>query len=210
PLLSPTNSEELKTPQTGLLIRVGQASACQLCAWGIAVALTAALSLLATRSVSSQISFFQDRTSTSGIHFRLENSPSEEKYLIETMTGGCAFFDYDGDGLLDMFLVNGAAIKSESGKAPRIDKSEPRYWNRLYRNLGGGRFEDVTEKAGGRGKGFGLGVAVGDYDDDGFPDVYVTNYGQNELFHNERNGTFKDVTTAGGVAGRGFALSAAF
>src|SRR5438552_11537863 len=79
---------------------VGHALACQLCAYGIAVVLSA---FLATRSVSSQISFFQNRTSTSGIHFRLENSPSDEKYLIETMTGGCAFLDYDGDGLLDVF-----------------------------------------------------------------------------------------------------------
>ena len=131
-------------------------------------------------------------------------------FLIETMTGGCAFLDYDGDGLLDVFLVNGAAIRLEPSKPPRIDKSEPRYWNRLYRNLGGGRFEDVTEKAGVKGKGFGLGVAVGDYDNDGFPDLYITNYGQNELLHNERNGTFRDVTPQAGVAGAGFSTSAAF
>src|SRR3989442_480646 len=112
--------------------------------------------------------FFQDRSRLSGIDFRLENSPTSEKYLIETMTGGCAFFDYDGDGLLDVFLVNGAAISVEEGRL-RIDKSDPRYWNRLYRNLGGGRFQDVTEKAGVRGKGYGMGCAVGDYDNDSFP-----------------------------------------
>src|SRR5712692_4203428 len=154
--------------------------------------------------------FFQDRSATAGIGFRLENHPTDQKYLIETMTGGCAFLDYDQDGLLDIFLVNGAAIVAEPGKPPHFDKSDPKYWNRLYRNLGGGRFEDVTEKAGVRGKGYGIGVAVGDYDNDGYPDLYVTNYGHNELYHNERNGTFRDVTAQAGVAGGGFSASAAF
>src|SRR6266478_1270908 len=154
--------------------------------------------------------FFRDRTTSSGIGFRLENCPTPERNLIETMTGGAAFLDYDGDGLLDIFLVNGAAIQTEAGKPPRIDKSDPKYWNRLYRNLGNGRFEDVTGKAGIRGKGYGLGVAVGDYDNDGFPDLYVTNYGENELYHNERNGSFREVTAVAGVAGGGFSTSAAF
>lgn len=178
------------------------------CAIGFAVG---SLALLAVVGLgSSQEVFFYARRAESGIDFRLENSPTSEMFLIETMTGGCAFLDYDGDGLLDIFLVNGAAIDLEPGKPPMIDKSDPRYWNRLYRNLGGGRFQDVTEKAGVRGKGFGLGVAVGDFDNDGFPDLYVTNYGQNELLHNERNGTFKDVTATAGVAGGGFSTSAAF
>jgi len=154
--------------------------------------------------------FFQDRSAIAGINFRLENHPTGTKYLIETMTGGCAFLDYDHDGLLDIFLVNGADIVSEPGKPPRFDKSDPKYWNRLYRNLGGGRFEDVTERAGVRGGGYGIGVAVGDYDNDGYPDLYVTNYGHNELYHNERNGTFRDVTAQAGVAGGGFSASAAF
>ena len=175
-----------------------------------AVALASLCALEVANLASSEEVFFRDRRTESGIDFRLQHSPTDQKFLIETMTGGCAFLDYDGDGLPDVFLVNGADIRLEPGKPPRIDKSEPRYWNRLYRNLGGGRFEDVTEKAGVRGKGFGLGVAVGDYDNDGLPDLYITNYGQNELLHNEGNGTFRDVTLASGVVGGGFSTSAAF
>jgi hypothetical protein len=155
-------------------------------------------------------SSFRELGPSSGIAFRLENSPTPERNLVETITGGVALLDYDGDGLLDIFLVNGAAIRTEPGEPPRFDKSDPKFWNRLYRNLGGGKFEDVTEKAGLRGKGYGLGVAVGDFDNDGFPDLYVTNYGANELYHNERNGTFREVTATAGVAGSGFSTSAAF
>ena len=153
--------------------------------------------------------FFQDRTEVSGITFRLDNFASSEKYFMETMTGGCAFLDYNGDGLLDVFLVNGAAVTVQGGKH-QIDKSDPRYWNRLYRNRGGGRFEDVTEQGGLRGKGYGMGVAVGDYDNDGWPDLYVTNWERNELYHNQGDGTFKDVTVRSGVSGGGLSTSAAF
>ena len=126
------------------------------------------------------------------------------------MTGGCAFFDYDADGLLDIFLVNGAALREVTDDHPKIDKSKPQFWNRLYRNIGEGRFEDVTAKARVQGTGYGLGVAVGDYDNDGYPDLYVTNYGRNELYHNERDGTFREVTDKAGVTGGGFSSSAAF
>ena len=153
---------------------------------------------------------FRNRQPGSGIDFRLENSATGERFLIETMTGGCAFLDYDGDGLLDVFLVNGAAIVTKPGIPPRFDKSDPRYWNRLYRNLGHGRFTDVTAKAGIQGHGYGMGVAVGDYDNDGRPDIFVTNYGRNELFHNEGGGTFREVAEAAGVTGGGFSTSAAF
>ena len=159
---------------------------------------------------SGIIPHFQNRQPGSGIGFILQNSPTSDKFLIETMTGGCAFLDYDGDGLLDVFLVNGAAIITPAGQPPRIDKTSPRYWNRLYRNLGRGRFEDVTEKAGLQGSGYGMGVAVGDYDGDGRPDIFVTNYGRNELFRNQGDGTFREVTAAAGVAGGGFSTSAAF
>jgi hypothetical protein len=148
---------------------------------------------------------FRDLGPSSGITFRLQNFPTPERNLVETITGGVALLDYDDDGLLDIFFVNGAAIGPL-----RFDKSDPKFWNRLYRNLGGGRFKDVTEKARVRGKGFGLGVAVADFDNDGFPDLYVTNYAGNELYHNERDGTFREVTARAGVAGGGFSTSAAF
>ncbi len=152
---------------------------------------------------------FQDRAEVSGITFRLDNFASSEKYFMETMMGGCAFVDYNGDNLLDVFLVNGAAVTVQQGKH-QIDKSDSRYWNRLYRNRGSDRFEDVTEQAGLRGKGYGMGVAVGDYDNDGWPDLYVTNWERNELYRNQGDGTFKDVTAMAGVNGGGLSSSAAF
>lgn len=153
--------------------------------------------------------FFQERLEGSGIGFRLDNFASGEKYFIETMMGGCAFLDYDGDGLLDLFFVNGAAIHLEGNEAS-IDKSDPRYWNRLYRNRGSGRFEDVTQAAGVSGNGYGIGVGVGDYDNDGWPDLYVTNWGRNEFYRNQGDGTFKEVTVEAGLAGGEMSSSAAF
>ena len=153
--------------------------------------------------------FFQERLEVSGISFRLDNFASGEKYFIETMMGGCAFLDYDGDGLLDLFFVNGAAIHLEGNEAS-IDKSDPRYWNRLYRNRGSGRFEDVTQAAGVSGNGYGIGVGVGDYDNDGWPDLYVTNWGRNEFYRNQGDGTFKEVTVEAGLAGGEMSSSAAF
>ena len=144
---------------------------------------------------------FTDVTEASGIRFRHENSPTTSKYLIETMGGGVALFDYDGDGRLDVFFTNGAALADPMAAGAAADKSAPRFANRLYRNQGGGAFEDVTEKAGlSPARGYGMGVAVGDYDNDGFEDLYVTNYGANVLYHNEGNGTFTDVTAKAGVA----------
>jgi hypothetical protein len=172
--------------------------------------LVAAQSLQPHAPHPGDTSVFRELGPASGIGFHLENSPSPEHFLIETMTGGVALLDYDGDGLLDIFLVNGAAIRQEPGKPPRFDKSDPKYWNRLYRNLGNLKFQDVTLTAGVRGGGYGLGVTVGDYDNDGYPDLYVTNFGRNELYHNERNGTFREVRGDAGVAGGGFSTSAAF
>ena len=137
---------------------------------------------------------FTDVTSAAGIRFRHQASHTSQKYLIETMGAGVAWLDYDGDGNIDLFFVNGAALGDPvlAGRAP--SKSDPRFWNRLYRNTGHGTFEDVTERAGVRGDFYGMGVAVGDYDNDGRPDLYVTGFGRNQLYHNEGNGTFKDVT----------------
>lgn len=110
------------------------------------------------------------------------------------MVAGVALLDYDNDGYLDVLVVNGAAI-------PSLQKESPKYWNRLYHNNHDGTFTDVTEAAGVAGVGYGMGVAVGDYDNDGFPDIYVVNVGKNQLLHNNGNGTFTDVTDKAGVAG---------
>ncbi len=151
-----------------------------------------------------------DVTRRSGIAFKNAPSLTSQKYLIESMVGGVAMLDYDGDGWLDLFFVNGAALDDPmpAGKSP--DKSGPRYWNRLYRNNRNGTFTDVTEAAGVRGHSYGMGVAVGDYDNDGRPDIYVTNFGQNILYHNNGDGTFTDVTAKAGVAGSGWSTSACF
>jgi enediyne biosynthesis protein E4 len=156
---------------------------------------------------------FTDVTTAVGIDFKHENSATSSKYLVETMGGGVAMLDYDRDGRLDLFFTNGANIGDPmpDGKLP--DKSDRKFWNRLYRQREDGTFVDVTEQAGLTGMPqnyYGMGVAVGDYDNDGFEDLYVTNYGGNTLYHNNRNGTFTDVTRAAGVAGGGWSASAGF
>jgi hypothetical protein len=153
---------------------------------------------------------FSDVTATTGIHFKHVASHTTKKYLIETMGPGVALFDYDNDGRLDIFLVNGAPIPDPSPRGSIPQKSGPKDWNRLYRQKSDGTFEDVTEKAGLQGKGYGMGVAVGDYDNDGYEDLYVTAYGGNKLYHNNGNGTFTDVTSEAGVGGSGWSTSAAW
>jgi len=153
---------------------------------------------------------FADIRQKAGITFRLNSSRTPQKYLIETMPGGVAMLDYDGDGLEDLFFVNGAHLESPMRPGSAPDKSDPKYWNRLYRNNGDGTFTDVTEKAGLRGHSYGMGVAVGDYDNDGRPDLYVTNFGRNILYHNNGDGTFTDVTEKAGVAAGGWSSSALF
>jgi enediyne biosynthesis protein E4 len=141
-----------------------------------------------------------------GIDFTLQNSPTPQKYLIETMPGGVALFDYNNDGLLDVFLVNGGHVSSPMKGADNFERHDPKYWNRLYRQNKDGSFTDVTEQAGlskiADGN-YGMGVAVGDYDNDGYPDIYITNYGKNILYHNNGDGTFTDVSQKAGVAGKG-------
>jgi len=148
-----------------------------------------------------------------GIDFLLQNSPTPRKFLIETMPGGVALFDYNNDGLLDIFLVNGGRITEGLHVPENFERSNPRYWNRLYRQNRDGSFLDVTQAAGlasaGNGN-YGMGVAVGDYDNDGNADLYVTSYGKNILYHNNGDGTFTDVTAKAGVAGGGWSVSAGF
>ncbi|HEX4782763.1 MAG TPA: CRTAC1 family protein [Candidatus Sulfotelmatobacter sp.] len=147
----------------------------------------------ASESPTSSIEF-ENVIEQSKIKFKLKNSVSPKRYTFETMTGGVAVFDYDNDGFLDIFFTNGAAI-------PSLEKSDPSYYNRLFHNNGDGTFTDVTEKAGLRGIGYSMGVAAGDYDNDGFVDLYITGVNRNQLFHNNGDGSFTDVTEKAGVAG---------
>ena len=146
---------------------------------------------------------FENVAAASGIKFVLENNPTPSKHLIETMAGGVAAFDYDGDGLTDIFFTNGAAL-------PSLEKTSPKYWNRLYRNLGGFHFQDVTEKAGVTGAGYSMGAAAADYDNDGHVDLFVTGVGKNILYHNRGDGTFEDVTAQSGIKSGPWSIGAAW
>jgi hypothetical protein len=135
---------------------------------------------------------FRNVAAAGGLNFRVENSPTPLKHLIETMAGGVAAFDYDGDGNTDIFFANGAAL-------PSLRKESPKFWNRLFRNEGGMRFKDVTEEAGVAGEGYSMGAAAGDYDNDGHVDLFVAGVNRNILYHNLGNGRFEDVTARGGI-----------
>src|ERR1700721_2232259 len=133
---------------------------------------------------------FTDATAALGLHFRYLASHTAKHYLPETMGAGVALFDYDNDGRLDIFLVNGAPLADPTPKGTIPQKTGPTYWNPLYHQKGEGTFEDVTEKAGLAGVGYGMGVAAADYDNDGNEDLFVTGYGGNHLYHNTRKCTF--------------------
>ncbi|HZI32007.1 MAG TPA: VCBS repeat-containing protein, partial [Candidatus Binatia bacterium] len=137
----------------------------------------------------------------SGVDFVLHNCPTPEKHMIETMAGGLAVFDYDGDGRPDLFFTNGAPI-------PELKKSSPEYFNRLYRNEGGLRFRDVTDAAGVAGDGYSMGAAAADYDNDGRPDLFVAGVNRNILYHNAGNGRFEDVTEKAGIKSGKWAVAA--
>lgn len=153
---------------------------------------------------------FADVSERSQIRFLHRSSATSQKYLIESMSGGAGVFDYDGDGLLDVFLVNGAQLADPMTSGQRPNKTSAAFWNRLYRNNGDGTFTDVTEKAGVRGSGYGMGVAAADYDNDGHTDLYVTGFGRNTLYHNNGDGTFTDVTAEAGVGGGEWSAGALF
>ena len=126
------------------------------------------------------------------IAFTLDSCETPQRHAPETMAGGVAVFDYDNDGALDIFFANGADIRS-------LKKTAPKYYNRLFRNDGKGHFTDVTAKAGLAGTGFDTGVAIGDYDNDGYEDIFVGGVHHNTLYHNNGDGTFKDVTEQAGL-----------
>ncbi len=153
---------------------------------------------------------FVDVTSESGVKFHHAASHTSKKYLLETMGSGVALFDYDNDGRLDIFFANGAPLTDPTPKGTIPQKTDSKYWNRLFHQKKDGTFEDVTVKAGLQGAGYSLGVAVGDYDNDGYEDLYVTGYGGNHLYHNNGNGTFTDVTEVSGTGGSGWSTSAAW
>ena len=135
---------------------------------------------------------FRNIASAAGLDFVLENHATPEKHEIETMLGGVAAFDYNGDGLTDIYFTNGAAI-------PSLEKDSPKYFNRLYRNEGGMKFTDVTIEAGVQGAGYCMGAAAGDYDNDGHADLFVAGVYRNILYRNLGNGRFEDVTARAGI-----------
>jgi len=127
-----------------------------------------------------------------GLHFITNPSRTDRKYQPETMLSGVALFDYNNDGMLDLYVVNGAEM-------PSLRKSGDSYYNRLFRNNGDGTFEDVTAQAGVQGRGYDIGVAIGDYDNDGYEDIFVAGVRGNSLYHNNGDGTFTEVTSTAGL-----------
>lgn len=176
----------------------------------LAVILPLAVLGLAAEQGFNSTPQFVDLAEKCGIHFQGVASHTSKKYLLETMGSGVALFDYDNDGRLDIFAVNGTSLADPTPKGTIPQKDGPSSWNRLYHQRPDGTFEDVTEKAGLQGAGYGMGVAVGDYDNDGYEDLYVTAYGGNKLYHNNGDSTFTDVTNQAGVGGSGWSTSAAW
>ncbi len=137
---------------------------------------------------------FRDVAEQAGVTAMTRNDAQGHKYQVETMLGGVAVLDFDGDGWMDVYMVNGASL-------PSLEKTGPAYWNSLYRNNGDGTFKDATQSAGVQGEGYSMGAAVGDYDNDGWEDLYVCGVNKNILYRNNGDGTFTDVTDKAGVTG---------
>ena len=167
---------------------------------------------LSPRGLLAEELRFVDRRGTSGIGFRHHANPTPKKHLIETMGGGVALLDYDNDGFLDIFFVNGGALVQQ-GEGLVVDRSRPELHDRLYRSREGRSFEDVTEEAGVSAAGkriYGMGAATGDYDNDGYVDLLVTGYGGTILYRNLNGQGFEDRTEAAGASIPGWAASAGF
>ena len=164
------------------------------------------LLLISNPSAADPLQFISV-TKEAGIHFKHHDGASGQRYFIEPLGGGAAFLDYNNDGLQDIYLVNGAnlpPLPQEQSSAVELPR------NALYRNNGDGTFADVAMAAGVADTGYGMGCAVGDYNNDGFPDLYVTNFGANVFFHNNGDGTFTDVTTQTGTGDTRWGASCAF
>jgi hypothetical protein len=175
-----------------------------------AIAALLALLLVAPPAADPRHLGFQDVAEAAGVRFRHVAGKTGEKYLPESMGSGVAMLDYDNDGFLDLFFVNGAELADPMPSGGKPDKSDPRCWNRLFHNNRNGTFTDVTERAGLRGDTYGTGVAAGDYDNDGLSDLYVTGLGHNTLYRNMGDGTFRDVTVSMGVGGGGWSVAPGF
>jgi hypothetical protein len=144
---------------------------------------------------------FEEVSGRAGLDFVLRNGATGSKHLVETMLGGVAAFDYDGDGRADIFFCNGARL-------PDLRKSDPTFSNRLYRNNGDGTFSDVTARAGVAGRGYSMGVAAGDFDNDGHADLFVAGVRNQTLYRNRGDGTFEDVTARSGLDSRLWSVAA--
>ncbi len=149
--------------------------------------------LLSSFALTAQIRF-EDVAQKSGLQFKLNNGATGGFHQIELMPGGVGAIDFNRDGCMDIFFTNGAA-------SPSLDKSKPEFHNRLFQNDCKGHFVDVTERAGVAGSGYSMAVAIADYDNDGFPDIFVAGVDRNILYHNLGNGTFKNVTREAGLEG---------
>ena len=165
------------------------------------------LSLILVSYISAEVQFL-DVTTAAGINFQHVDGRTGEKYLIETLGSGALFFDFDLDGHLDLYIVNATHIPPPlDGKANQIEELPE---NKLYRNNGDGTFTDVTHKAGVADTGYGVGCAAADVNNDGYPDIYITNFGRNRLYSNNGDGTFTDITQKAGVGDERWGTSTAF